>query len=425
MPCPKSAVGLVDANAFYCSCFAAFDASLANRPVVVLSNNDGNVIARSPLAKKLGIQMGQPYFEISRLVAKNNVAVFSSNHGFFAEMSQRFQSLLYQYSPLVEHYSIDECWIDLQPTSRCTLADIGREIHRRVFALSGIPVAVGIATTKTLSKVALHYAKTSAKTRGVLDLTGSRYLDQALERLPVGDIWNVGPRRAELLNRHEIFSALDLCKADDCQVRDWLTIVGLRTKHELQGIQCYPINPEPPKRKMATCSRSFGVATESLADMRAAVALFSSIAAAKLRREQLLAGKLTVWLCTDRFKDNLPQYGNSLNLSVSPLSNCTLELSHLALRGLERIFRPGYSYKKAGVSLSELEPEASAPHRLWEDERYISLRKLMQAVDYINARFGRDVVRCGLYPSSNLWRTKARFDAPGYTTCWEDLLISY
>jgi DNA polymerase V len=158
--------------------------------------------------------------------------------------------------------------------------------------------------------------------------------------------------------------------------------------------------------------------------VRAAVAEFTSIAAAKLRREQLLAGKLAVWVSTYHFKDNLPQYGNSLTLSISPLSNCTLELSHLALRGLERIFRPGFAYRKAGVTLSELEPEATATRRLWCDDRYEGLRRLMQALDYVNARFGRSALRCGLFPSSHLWRTRAAFDAPGYTTKWNDLLVT-
>jgi DNA polymerase V len=230
----QCSIAIVDANAFYCSCFAAFDPSLIGRPVVVLSNNDGNVIARSKQAKALGIPMGAPYFEIRRLVAEQDIAVFSSNHGFFADMSWRFQSLLTDYSPLVEHYSIDEAWLDLQPTRRMTLADIGREIHQRVFKLSGVPVSVGIAETKTLAKVALEYAKTSAKTKGVLDLTQSPYQTEALKRLPVGDVWGIGPRRAELLNRNEIFSALELRNADDLWIRDQLTIVGLRTVHELR-----------------------------------------------------------------------------------------------------------------------------------------------------------------------------------------------
>ncbi len=425
---PKSTIAIIDANSFYCACFSAFDAKLADRPVVVLSNNDGNVIARNPLAKMLGIGMGQPYFEIRNLVAAHDVAVFSSNHGFFGEMSARFQSLLNDYSPLVENYSIDEAFIDLQPTSRMTVTDIAREIHQRVYKLSGVPVSIGLAKTKTLSKVALHYAKTSRKTRGVLDLTDSKHLPLALERLPVAEVWNIGPARAEFLQRNRITSALQLQAANDGWIRQHLTVVGLRTVHELRGVVCYPINPAPPVRKQATCSRAFGKATESLADVRAAVAHFVSIAAAKLRREGLLCGRLSVWISTDGFKDSLPQYSNSQAFSVAPLSNCTLELSHLALSSLSEeprgIFRPGYAYKRAGVSLDQLEPEATAPLRLFADDRYEMLRRLMMALDYCNARYGGQVVKVGLFPASTLWRTRQAFDAPGRTTRWGDVMLA-
>ncbi len=421
MQCPKSSIALVDANAFYCSCFAAFDAALAGRPVVVLSNNDGNVIARSKEAKALGITMGQPFFELRGLVAAQHVAVFSSNHGFFAEMSERFQTLLYHYSPVVEHYSIDEAWLDLQPTARLSLDAIGREIKARVQALSGVPVSVGIATTKVLAKVAMEHAKTSAKAGGVLDLTRSKYQDLALERLPVGEVWGIGRSYAELLNRHGVTTAKALRDTDDRWARQQMTIVGLRIVHELRGIQCFPLNPQTPQRKLATVSRSFGKATEDFGEVRAAVVWFAARAAEKLRREQLLTGRLNVWLGTDRFKVT-PQFSDSLTLAVAPLSNSTLELSHLALRGLERIWQPGYAIRRAGVTLSELAAEATAPRRLWEDDRFEGMKRLHQAIDFINAKFGRDTLRCGLFPSAGTWRTKAEFAAPGYTTNWGDVL---
>jgi DNA polymerase V len=390
----------------------------------VLSNNDGNVIARNPLAKALGIGMGQAFFEIRNLVAAYNVAVFSSNHPFFGEMSARFQRLLYDYSPLVEHYSVDECFIDLQPTSRMTVAAIAREIRRRIHKLSGVPVSVGVSKTKTLAKAALHFAKTSAKTRGVLDLTDSKHLSVALQRLPVGEVWNIGPARAGLLQHNDINNALELSQLPDRWVRQHLTVVGLRTVHELRGVVCYPINPAPPIRQQVTCSRAFGTATESLADVRAALARFTAIAAAKLRREGLLCGRLSVWITTDGWNDKVPQYQNSMAFSVAPLSNCTLELSHLALSGLREIFKPGYAYKRAGVSLDLLEPEATAPLRLSADDLYELLRRLMMALDYCNARFGAGAVQVGLFPSSALWRTRAAYPAPGFTTRWGDVMVT-
>lgn len=419
---PKSTIALVDANAFYCSCFAAFDAKLANRPIIVLSNNDGNVIARSKEAKALGIAMGQPYFEIRHLVMAYDVAVFSSNHAFFGEMSARFQKLLYDYSPEVEHYSIDECFLDLQPTSHMSVAGIAREIHRRVFKLSGVPVSIGVAKTKTLAKVALHFAKTSPKTRGTLDLTDSKYLSLALEQLPVAEVWGIGPARADLLQRYGIASALALRDADDRWIRKQLTVVGLKTVHELRGICCYPLSTERPARRQVACSRSFGQATDSFTDMRAATAHHIGIAAAKLRREGLVCGRLSLYITTDGFRDDQPQYANSIGFSVAPLSNCTLELSHLALRGLEKIYRPGFAYKRVGVTLDQLEPETSAPLRLFVDERFEGMQRLMRALDYCNARWGASAVKVGLFPSSGLWRTRAMFPAPGRTTQWGDVM---
>lgn len=367
--------------------------------------------------------MGAPYFQMRELVARHDVAVFSSNHGFFADMSWRFQSLLFDYSPRVEHYSIDEAWLEVQPTRIKTLTEIGRDIHKRIFSLSGIPVSVGLAETKVLAKVALELAKTSIKARGVLDLTRSPYQSVALEKLPVSDVWGIGSRYAERLNKHGLIAALDLREADDGWIRKHLTVVGLRIVHELRGIQCFPICPEPSLRKMATVSRSFGQATTSLSEIRAAVAWFTARAAEKLRCDSLVAGKVTVWLETDRFRD-VPQYSNSVTFSVSPVSNCTWELTHLTLRGLERIFRPGYDYRKAGVVLSELETEACAPRRLWEDEHSERYRSLMRTMDEVNTRFGRDALHCGIFPSSGIWRTKTGFAAPGYTIKWQDIVTT-
>lgn len=389
---------------------------------MVLSNNDGNVIARSREAKALGIPMGAPFFEVRNVLKAANGAVFSSNHGFFGEMSARFQAMLYQYSPRIEHYSIDEAFIEVEASTRQTITSICREIHGDVRQLAGVPVSIGVGVTKTLSKVALHYAKNSPKTAGVLDLSNSKYLPLALERLPVGEVWGIGPARAGLLERHGIVNALLLRDAQDCWIRQHLTVVGLRTVHELRGIVCFPLNPPRPARRMVSCSRAFGAATESLADVSAATAYFTSIAARKLRREGLVCGRLSVWISTDGFREDQPQYGNAQTYTVSPLSNCTIELSHLALSGLRKIYEPGFQYRRAGVSLSELQPEDTAPLRLFRDERVEGLRQLMQAMDYINAKFGRDTVRCGLYPSSSLWRTKAEHPAPGYTVQWSDVM---
>jgi DNA polymerase V len=415
-------IGIVDADKFYASCFRAFDPKLIGRPVIVLSNNDGNVIARSKEAKALGILMGAAFFEVRGLCAAFDMAVFSSNHSFFGEMSARFQRLLYDFSSLVEHYSIDEAWLHLEGrdiTKQC------RELHRRVRALSGVPVSIGVGPTKTLAKGALFHAKHSDKARGVVDLSSGKFVDVALDRLPVDEVWGIGPAKAEFLQRYNINNALALRGADDRWIRQHLTVTGLRTVHELRGTVCYPLCTARPVRKMVNCSRAFGAPVETLADVRAAVASFVSIAAAKLRREGLVCGRLAVSINADGFRDDLPQYHNSAAFSVAPLSNCTLELSHLALTGLSRIFRPGYAYRRAGVSLDALVPESGAPAPLFVDKRCEGLRRIMQAVDYCNARFGTGVVKVGLFPSSALWRTKATQPAPGYTVNWSDVVVAH
>ena len=417
-------IAIVDADSFYASCFRAFDAKLTGRPVIVLSNNDGNVIARSAEAKALGITMGQPFFEIKNTVAGQGVAVFSSNHSFFGEMSARFQKLLYDYSPTVEHYSVDEAFLDLQPYNGKDLPKLARDIHQRVRKLAGVPVSVGVASTKTLSKAALYHAKKSDKARGVVDLSDGRFVDAALDRLPVGEVWGIGPAKSELLARHGINTALALRGCDDRWIRQHLTVVGLRTLHELRGVQCYPLCAARPVRKMVACSRAFGAAVESVGDVRAAVANFVAIAAAKLRREGLVCGRLSVSISTDGWRDDQPQFADSTTFNVVPFSNCTLELSHLALSGLARIFKPGYAYKRAGVACDQLVAEADAPLPLFTDERAEGLKRLMAALDYCNARCGGDVIRCGLFPSSALWRTRQQFDAPGYTTRWDDLMVA-
>ena len=414
-------IGIVDADAFYASCFRAFDPKLAGRPVIVLSNNDGNVIARSKEAKALGIPMGAAFFEVRGLCAAFEVSVFSSNHSFFGEMSARFQRLLYDFSPKVEHYSIDEAWLHLVGRD---IAQQCREMHQRVRALSGVPVSIGVAQTKTLAKAALFHAKHSDKARGVVDLSSGKYVDVALDRLPVDEVWGIGPAKSEFLQRYGFNTALALRGADDHWVRQRLTVTGLRTVHELRGTVCYPLCTARPMRKMVNCSRAFGAPVETLADVRAAVASFVSIAAAKLRREGLVCGRLSVSINTDGFRDDLPQYHNSASFSVAPLSNCTVELSHYALTGLARIFEPGYAYRRAGVSLDALMPESDAPIPLFKDERCDGLRRIMEAVDYCNARFGDGAINVGMFPSSSLWQTKAAQAAPGYTVRWQDLMIA-
>lgn len=415
-----NSIGLIDANNFYATAEKAFDPKLAGRPVVVLSNNDGCVVARSREAKELGIGMGAPLFEVRHLVERHGVEVLSSNYELYADMSWRFQSVLEDFSPDIEHYSIDEVF--LKVPCRGDLTETGRRIRETVRGLTGIAVSIGFAETKTLAKIAIELAKSSRKTGGVLDLTRSRHQRAALERIEVGDVWGVGPAYAAMLERNGIRTARELRDADDDWVRRRMTICGLRTVHELRGIPCIPFEPTPKTRQMICVSRSFGRGVEEPAEVRAAVAWFTGRAAEKLRRSGLAAGRIAVFVTTDRFKEDEPQYSGSVALEVAPRSDNTMELQALAMAALARVFRHGYRIRKAGVLLSELEMADRIPLRLWEQQRYEIHRRLMAAIDELNEKFGHETVRCGLYPLDGPWRTRFENVSPRYTTDWNQIM---
>jgi DNA polymerase V len=402
----------------------AYDAALVGRPLVVLSNNDGCVVARNPHARQISIPMGASLFQIRHLLDQNNGVALSSNYALYDDASWRFQTVLEDFTPDVEHYSIDEVFVKMPLSSIRSLSETGLEMRRRVRALTGIPVSVGFGPTKTLSKIAVEVAKKSSRADGLVDLTNSTYQEAALSRVAVGQVWNVGPRYSLMLERAGIHTALELRDADDEWVRKRMTIMGLRTVHELRGIPCFPFQPTPKTKQHLCVSRSFGTATDKLQDLRAAVAFFTSRVAEKLREHRLLAGELSVFVTTDRFKD-CPQYSNSARLSVAPKSDSTLELLPLALKGLAQIYRPGFQIRKAGVILNDLELADSAPRRLWDAALYELHKRLMGVVDALNIKFGKDTVRCGLFPSTGAWRTRFGHRSPAYTTDWQQLMTAH
>ncbi len=416
-----SAIALIDCDSFYCSCERVFDASLYKQPLVVLSNNDGNIIARSAEAKQFGIKMGEPFFKVQPAIEQNQVEWFSSNYELYGDLSGRVLETLKDFSPEVENYSIDEAFLSLIPERNKTFTDIGRSIQQQVKRRVGIPVSVGIAETKTLAKVAAFHAKRSEKANGVVDLTGSPYQQKAMELTPVAEVWGVGYRYAEMLHAHDIFSAWELRNAPDDWIRQQMTVVGLRTVHELRGIVCHPLELTAATRKSIMVSRSFGTTVDQLPELINALAFYLARAGEKLRKEKLSAGSLTVFIETDRFRPVL-QYRNSITLDVAPLSNITMELWELASKGLHSIYRPGYQYRKAGVTLTGLLPDDAMTRRLWEDERNEQQRKALIAMDAINEKLGRDTVRVGLFARTGNWQTRIRKRSPRYTTKWDELM---
>lgn len=417
----SAVIALVDANNFYVSCERVFQPQLANRPVVVLSNNDGCIIARSNEAKELGIRMGAPLFKTEHLVNAYGVAVYSSNYALYADMSRRVMGALNEFTPEVEVYSIDEAFMGLEKDQNLPLRAQGLEIQEKVRKWTGIPVSIGIAQTKTLAKIANRFAKKSSDAQGVLDMTPLPEQTAVLEETPVEDVWGVGPAYSKLLKEAGITTARKLRDADRRWIRKMMTVVGARIVEELRGTRCLPLEQCPPQKKSITCSRSFGILVESLEEIREAVSLYLTRAAERLRRFHLAASVVTVFLNTDRFSDG-PQYGNSATLELAHATDDTKELLEWALRGLERIFRAGYRYKKAGVMLNGLVPARQLSMRLFGNQGFERSRRLMKAMDEINARHGRDTVRFGAAQPHARWKTRFMRRSQCYTTRLKEVL---
>ncbi len=410
---------LIDCNNFYVSCERLFRPELEGRPVVVLSNNDGCIIARSNEAKALGIPMGAPYFKNRSLIEKNRVEVFSSNYALYGDLSQRVMSILQQEEPEVEIYSIDEAFIRL-PKHAGDYTEHALGLKQKIRQQVGIPVSIGIAPTKTLAKVANRIVKKNPRFRGVLDLTDHDSLDTILAGTPVENIWGIGRRNTEKLNGQGIATAQDLRNSDDEWIRKHLSVVGLRTVMELRGIPCIPIDHEPAPRKSVVCSRSFRKPVFSLADLGEAVSSYVSIAGEKLRQERLAACNLHVFVRTNRHRRNLPQHSSSLMVPLQQPTASTPTLIRAALQGLKKIYKADFAYQKAGVMLTGLTAAGIVQQGLFLPPPGDN-EAVMTALDEINSRWGRNTVQ---YASSGIakpWRMSQDRKSPAYTTSWDEL----
>ncbi|MGH9943719.1 MAG: Y-family DNA polymerase [Pyrinomonadaceae bacterium] len=416
----------VDCNNFYVSCERVFAPKLKGRPVVVLSNNDGCVISRSEEAKAAGVRMGTPVFQAREIIERHGIEVFSSNYALYGDMSARVLETLNEFTPEVEVYSIDEAFLKLAGCRGAEdLTALGRRIKEKVYQWTGLPVSVGVAETKTLAKVAARVAKTSAKAGGVVNLYGSPYAERALARVAVEDVWGVGPAYARLLKEKGVATALDLRGVDKRWMRQQAGIVGQRIVLELRGTSCLPLEMCPPPRLTVTVSRSFGRPVETLAELREAVACYTARAAEKLRRRRLAANALLVFLTTNRFAPaTTPQYSASALVRLPAPSNYTPELISHALEGVARLYRDGYRFKKAGVTLVELVPEAPAQGAIFDRLDRERARRLMRAVDDINTRMGRYTLHFAAAAGlKRPWQTRSERRSPRFTTCWSELLV--
>ncbi len=411
---------LVDCNNFYVSCERVFQPRLNGRPVIVLSNNDGCVVARSNEAKALGIGMGVPEFQIRPLLRAHQVQVFSSNYALYGDLSQRVMETLEQFCPDLERYSIDEAFLSLSSFTSRNLADYGRTVRRTVQRWTGIPVSIGIAETKTLAKVANRIAKRNPDTEGVFDLTVCPDRDRLLSRIPVEEVWGIGPNHARTLRDYGITTALHLRHADHQWIRKHLGIVGLRLVEELGGRSCLALEDCPPPKQSITCSRSFGTPITTLPEMEEAISVYVSRAAEKLRREGLATTYLTIFLTTNPFKPG-PHYSNGLTRKLSVATASTSELIRLALQGIRQLYREGYEYKKAGVLLTGLVSASQVQTDLFDQHDRERSKRLMAALDQINDRWGASTLRYAATGLHRTWTTQFHRRSPAYTTNWDEL----
>jgi len=419
----KSIIALVDCNSFYASCEKVFRPELKNRPVIVLSNNDGCIIARSAEAKKLGVKMGEPYFKSRHRLEKMGVHVFSSNYALYGDLSDRITNILRDFSPNIEVYSIDESFIDLSGFSNRDLHKYGEEIRDKVRKWTGVPVSIGISSTKTLAKVANHIAKKSRKTCGVLRLEKPEHIERALAITPIEDVWGIGRRWGKKMRNYGIETALKLSETNPEWIRKNFNVVAQKTALELRGKPCITLEIGHVKRQSITSSRSFGTRTGEISELKSALANFVSRATKKLRSDSLAAGKMLIFIYTDRFKEDDPQYKGKIEIKLPNSTDDTRILVDYAQSALEKIFRKGYLYKKAGVILSEIVPKHQVQMNLFHESDRISSETMMDTLDNINRRMGSQKLGLASTLGGSSWKMRSEMLSPRYTTNWAQLPV--
>lgn len=412
---------LVDCNNFYASCERVFRPELVNKPVVVLSNNDGCVIARSNEAKAVGVPMGAAAFKFKELFTKHQVNVFSSNFALYGDMSHRVMDVLSQYSPLMEIYSIDEAFLDFKGFDLFNLADIGKKMKNQVQQWTGIPVSVGFAPTKTLVKLANRIAKKyPERTNGVYLIDSEEKRIKALKWAKVEDVWGIGRQHAKRLQQMGVFTAYDFTQLPDNLVKKEMSIVGLRLKHDLQGIETIQMEDVKAKKTIAT-TRTFDTNYTELAQIKERVASFAVSCAQKLRKQGSCCNSMMVFIHTNGFREDLPQYSQNIVIKLAFATNSSIELAKFATMALEQIFKEGYSYKKAGVMVMDFSAENNQQLNLFES-RNIKHIPLMKAIDKINASFGQQKVRLAVQDMGRVWKMNQEKLSPCYSTNLNDII---
>ncbi|MBK60366.1 MAG: DNA polymerase V subunit UmuC [Pseudomonas sp.] len=416
----EPSIALVDCNSFYASCERVFRPDLQRVPIVVLSNNDGCVIARSAEAKPF-IQMGDPYHKVKGIIRRHGIIPFSSNYALYGDMSERVMTVIEGMVPSVEIYSIDEAFADMTGMLG-DLEQFGREIRARVLKLTGIPTGVGIGATKTLAKVANHAAKKwQRQTGGVVDLREPERRDKVLKALSVSDVWGVGRRMTEHLNAQGIKTAWDLAQADAWTLRKQFSVVIEKTARELRGTACLALEEAVPPKKEICSSRMFGIRLEELEPIRQAVATYAATACEKLRAQQSVCRQIRVGIRTGMHDVNEPKYANSVALQLPWASDDTRLITHYALIALNQVYRAGYAFSKAEVMLLDLCQRTEITGDLFAPQQPAAVTQVMAVLDEINAKWGRGTMRPGRVELAPVWGMKREMLSQSFTTRLDQL----
>jgi DNA polymerase V len=413
---------LVDCNNFYCSCERAFNPKLEGRPVIVLSNNDGCAISRSDEAKALGISMASPVFMMQKLLDQHHVAVFSSNYTLYGDMSSRIMDTLGFFVPKIEMYSIDEAFLDLGEMLFTDLLQLGFDIRKTIKRNIGIPVSIGIASTKTLAKMANLHAKKNFKQASVFWAANPALTEEMLSATSVEDIWGIGHQYALFLSRSGIKTAADFVHAPEDWVRKNLSVVGLRLLYELRGIPSIAWEQGKPVRKNICTSRSFGNRIAEKGRIAEAMANYAASCAAKLRADKTCCRSLQVFIQTNPHKTEEAQYLRSIDMDLERASNHSGEIIKVALRGLDLIFKPGFLYMKCGVTVMDLVPESVVQASFFDGADREKNGQVMRTVDKINQSLGKEIVRTAMQGFGRPYRLKTDYLSPRYTTRMSDIL---
>lgn len=422
---PRS-IALIDVNNFYVSCERVFNPKLRDQPVVVLSNNDGCAVARSNEVKALGVGMGAPWFKFKDLAKQHGIIAYSSNYALYADMSNRVMSILRQFSPDQEIYSIDESFLDLTGFQSRDLIAYAQEMRQRILQWTGLPVCVGIGATKTLAKLANHCAKKRPIFNGVCNFNAlpPSTLAQMLSEIDVGEVWGVGRRLAPRLKALGIENVLQLQQADPEQLRQQFSVVMEKTIRELNGTVCIELEEMAPPKKQILSSRSFGHPVRDYQSLAESITLYMSRAAEKLRKQQSYAGSVYVYIRTSPFRDKDPFYSNGMTVPLSTPTNDTMQLVNVALWILKRLYKANYNYAKAGVMLSELVPAQGVQTDLFSQVQVSpKSSKLMLAMDAINKKMGKESIKLASEGFKRPWKMKQENKSQNYTTSWDELLI--